>query len=439
MTKRRVTGWHGLGDFLVLCLLLGAVNALLDRNDPGWLGMNPTPWLLPAALVGARYGFLAGLLSGLGISAGIIAVRSWMNGTPAEDIFKDHDYFFLAITVLGAVAGELGTRLSARRHRLESTLDQVTEENTRVLTQLHVLDETRHELQQRLALFNAPLSGLDDDLRALFTRPPEEFNQQLLHILHRCTGITSAGIYALDGSVLRRIAAIHPTAPLTESLPLQGTPLAFHALNTGALASVSDAGELTTTQPFLAAFPWRDHLTRSCVLLVQDMPYEEYSLQQLSRLELILSWTSAMGWLRRSLTAHARRNRLISAHEFQLLLAEALHADQRHGLPSALIRLTLTSRVDAETLWSALPVTAMVTKLTQANEVAILLPFSGHEEASNLVRDLGEKVQGTRTQLYLTAGQGSAETLWMELNRHEPAAAIAPTVPTTWGQRSPPE
>ena len=57
--------FSGARDFVVLCVILAVVNGLTERGDPGWLKMNPTPWLLPAALIGARYGFVSGLLSGM--------------------------------------------------------------------------------------------------------------------------------------------------------------------------------------------------------------------------------------------------------------------------------------------------------------------------------------------------------------------------------------
>ena len=112
----------------------------------------------------------------------------------------------------------------------------------------------RQDGDESLALFNAPLCALDDELGTLFTYPKEEFPQQLLRLLHRLTNLTSAGIYGVEGDVLKQTSALHPTPPLEPSLSLRRTPLAERALSSGVLASVPDATELTEAQPFLAAF-----------------------------------------------------------------------------------------------------------------------------------------------------------------------------------------
>lgn len=404
--------FNALRDLVVLTAVLAGVNALLGRSDPGWLELNPTPWLLPAALVGARYGFGSGLISGLAIAALIAGVKSRMQDLELEGMLREHAYFFLSVVVTGAAAGEIGRLLSLRGAAVRDTNRRLEEETQRLRAQLHLTDETRHQLQQQLVLFNAPMCALDDELSTIFTYPQEEFADQLLRMLHRLTGLTSAGIYVVQGDKLVQASVLHPTASLTPSLMLRGAPLAERALSTGALASVHDATELTEAQPFLAAFPWLDHLGRTSVLLIQDMPLEAYSLLNLARLELILSWASAIAVLRQTFMHHGGPEHTASNEDFQVLLSEALEAEHVHSLPSTVLRFDFENTSILQGALRQLPNTAVTTLINGKPSVAVLLPFSGETEALQVRRSIAGLVPSARAQHYLISGGITAENLW---------------------------
>lgn len=407
--------FHSLRDLLVLTAILAGVNALLDRGDPGWMGLNPTPWLLPAALIGARYGFTSGLVSGLVVAAFLAGVKSRMQGLDLEEMLREHAYFYLSVVVTGAAAGEIGRLLSRRSAVVKETNRRLEEENARIRAQLHLTDETRHQLQQQLVLFNAPMCALDDELSTLFTYPQEEFAHQLLRVLHRLTGLTSAGIYVADGNTLTQTSVLHATPPLVASLSLGETPLAAQALSSGALASVPEATELTEAQPFLAAFPWLDHVGRTSVLLIQDMPLEAYSLQNLARLELILSWASAIAVLRQTFMNHAGGDHMASNDDFIVLLSEALEAERVHSLPSTVLRLDFDGADGLRGALRQLPNTAVSTRINGITSAAVLLPFSGETEALQVRRAIAASTPTARAQHYLISGGITAQDLWATL------------------------
>ncbi|MFZ4763570.1 MAG: hypothetical protein ACOYMN_01350 [Roseimicrobium sp.] len=409
--------WNGLRDFIVLGVILAGVNFLIDRADPGWLRMNPTPWLLPAALIGARYGFSGGLFSGLVVAASVALARSYLGNQGLDEVVHATPYFFLAVVVIGAAAGELGRLLRQRSAAVLREGQRLEEENARLRSQLQLVDETRHQLQQQLALFNAPMCVLDEELSSLFSYPTEEFGKQLLRTLHRLTGLTSAGIYVVKHGQLTQTAVLHPTPPLAETLSLEATPLAQQAVSTDALASVPDATQLSTLQPFLAAFPWLDHMGRTSVLLIQDMPLEAYTLQNLARLELILSWASAIAVLRRTFTDVTAAKPTISNEDFHVLLAEALEADRLHSLPSALLRLDLAGGAEVRQALGLLPNTALISQLPGGGSLAVLLPFSGEREALDATRQITAHLPQTRCQRYLITGNVTAQDLWAALQQ----------------------
>lgn len=61
-----------LDAVLVAVVIVGA-NLLFDRAHPGWINLNPSPYLLLPILLGSRYGFVPGILAGLTASVLIVA------------------------------------------------------------------------------------------------------------------------------------------------------------------------------------------------------------------------------------------------------------------------------------------------------------------------------------------------------------------------------
>lgn len=410
------TKLHATLDFFVTSLLLAGANFLLAKQDPGWMHLNPTPWILPGALLGIRYGFTAGLMCGILTAAGIAAIHSYLSGQPVPELLHERAYYFLSIVLLGALAGQAGTHLASAQRKAATSTEKLGDENKRLRTQLQLIDETRYQLQQRLALTNAPMASLQEELAKLFSFPPSEFNQQLLALLHRLTGLTSAGIYAVKGRSLQRGAVIHPTEPLAPALSLTDTPLAAEALSSQALASVPDATDLTQAQPFLAAFPWVDHSGSTSVLLIHDMPLEAYTWRNLARLDLILSWSSALAALRQSFAASGKGSRTLDGQEFQILVQEAADADRVHHLPSALLVVHHQGH-EAGAVLKQLSDTSVATVLSPGRTLAILLPFAGEAEAAALAYAIAGAQPGTKFMSYMVTAEVDAAAVWNSLQQ----------------------
>lgn len=408
--------WDSIRDFILLCGLLAAVNWLQARTDFGWMQVNPTPWLLPAVLLGARYGFATGLNMGIA-SAGLVAFVKWRLADTGEltDVLHENAYTFLSIALSGAVAGEL--RVLIRRHTIRLNRDNETlhAQNERLHSQLEVVRETRHQLQTQLALYNAPLACLDTELEKLFESTPEHFQNELLRCLHRLTGLTSAGFYWVTHTHLQQTAVLHPTAPLASTLTIAATPLAKMALDAKALASVADATQLTVEQPFLAALPWTDELGRDGVLLIQDMPLDAFDMHHLARVELILKWTSEMARLRHSLDALVVREGTVSVDDFRGLLYEATSAALVHGLPSAMLHLDALNTDTTSNALKLLPATAVTARTDGANKLAVLLPFSSMMEARELTHKLSAALPMLSIENYLIINPVATDEIWKRI------------------------
>ncbi len=413
---------YSIRDALLIAGVLALINALTAKGDPGWLNLNPTPWLLLPALIGGRYGVSPGLVSGVVAAAGIALMQAQAAGEQAPVFARQHPFFFTSLVLSGFLMGEMNRLGRARRREQQETSQRLTDEASRMAAELELARETKHELQRHLALLNAPIASLDTDLRKLMTDPPAQLMSGLLDVLQRHVGISSAAMYQVEqtGTNLRRLTAMHPSQALAEVLPLESARLAEQALDSRMMASLSDPLQTSTAQPFLIAAPW-ERTGRSGVLLVQDMPLQCYDGPGLARIELILQWVFTLDRHRSGLAAEEGVAGMVGLEEFKALIARALEAERIHHLPSVVVKATFTQAGDARggkaerQLLQCLPPAAFRTRLPDDGSLAVLLPFSGETEALALGQDLAKAGPPVKVAHYLVVGPASREDFWAHL------------------------
>jgi len=413
---------HSLGkairDTLLLAVLLGGLNYVLASHDPGWLRLNPTPWLLLPLLIGARYGVTAGTLSGLACTAGLIWLRSYLDGSDPWAVATQARYPATALTLAGFLAGELNHLLRGDSAQLQRELDHRAEESERLHAEVSLLRETRHELQKSLALHNAPFACLDTELKKIITAPPDDTFESILSLIHRLAGVTSAGIYRLEGGRLHRDAVIHPTPQLAPSISVAPGSLAARAIDGKVITAVTDPLESTSQQPFLVAIPWafRRH---TGVLLIQDMTLEALEWNNLSRIEVILHWALTLRTHVENRADGKPIGKLMPIEDFMQLLAQSLETEKAHALPSTVIRLDMKNddpsiSIDGRQILAKLPANALSSRLPNGSFLC-LLPFAGAENAGLLSSKLSHELPSLRASSFVVASPISTEALWSSI------------------------
>ncbi|MDB6140940.1 MAG: hypothetical protein JWO94_4012 [Verrucomicrobiaceae bacterium] len=403
-------------DVILLIGILGVINVMAAPADLGWTSLNPSPWLLLPLLIGGRYGIGPGVGAGLAACLGIVLLQAHALGEPAPAFAQQHAYFLTALALGGFLAGELNRLTRGQVLTLSEANEHLSDESVRFSAELELARETRQDLQRYLALLNAPMAALDEDLRKLIIGPPAHLLDGLLAMLHQHASITSAGLYRLEGTGLRRLAALHPTGVLGEKLVLEEVPLAARALEAQSIASVSDPLATTLNQPFLAAIPWKAREGMG-VLLVQDLPLQAFSWANLAKIQLIITWVSALSQYRDDLHREGGM-KFLKLEEFLPLVAQALEAEQVHHLPSIILRADYTRQADAggndisQKILQTLPPTALCTSLTDRGSLIILLPFSGETEAEALSQQIAKASPQVRLARYLVAGPLKLEDFW---------------------------
>ncbi len=404
-------------DVIVVGGMLAVLNLWMARSDFGWIKLNPTPWILLPILIGSRYGLTPGVVSGLLSGLAITLVQARAAGVPEPAFAQQHSFFFTSLVLGGFLAGEMNRLHRARTRALLESNTHLEDQSARLGAELELARETRQELQHHLALLNAPLASLDEDLRKVITEPPAQLQDRLLAVLHQHTRISSAAIYKTEGENLQRLSALQPSRPLAEVLRLEETPLAAQSLQEQAIASVPDPLQTTAAQPFLAAIPWTD-ATGSGILLVQDMPLQAYNWANLAKIQLIASWAFSLSRLRSDLHEPNGQLKLLPQDEFLLQVDRLLAAEQTHHLPSVIVRADFAQASDAangkasRVLLQAVPPTALCTQLSNHGSLMMLLPFAGEPEARALGQILSGAGPEVRLSHYLVVGPVTLNDFW---------------------------
>lgn len=103
-------------DAAALGGLLLAANRIAAPHDPGWLSLNPTPWLLVPVLSGLMHGFRWGFLFGALASAGVFACTQ-MIGVPMPGLL-----YSFSLPAAGLLAAGFGRKGASDPGATESML-----------------------------------------------------------------------------------------------------------------------------------------------------------------------------------------------------------------------------------------------------------------------------------------------------------------------------
>ncbi len=220
-------------DALTLGGLLGFLNFLTARQDPGWLALNPSPWILLPLLTGARYGFRWGFLSGATVSLIVLGLLMVFQ----KETIAAQSLFFLALPTIGLLAGEAHTLFATKLAERDDAVETLLTQRDHLGTDLEVAEDARFELQERLALLNADTASLDQQLRGLFEPGAGPIFPHLLRLLRDTAGVTDAALYQISGSNLTLGALLGDSSALPATLSLPDTEIANLAVTRGTLVT----------------------------------------------------------------------------------------------------------------------------------------------------------------------------------------------------------
>lgn len=341
-------------DGAVIGGLLLAINALFGRGDPGWLEVNPSPWLLLPMMMGARYGFTAGLVAALTATVAIAAARAGMGFSASiGGAVRSDLYFYTGLLAAGGLAGELWIYFRRRILQLHAHEESLRSKVRKLDSDALVLREAKDELDRITAARDGEISSLDAELRRLYTSPVEALPDAILSLIKRQARVTDAALYRVDSStpdLLQRFGLMGEDTLLPETIAPGDHDLVQRALELKTMVTLPEIliDENVDEETLLMAAPLigADGEPRA-LLVVAGMPFIAFNPASAEIIDLVCEWSG--GVLELSEGAEGRY-RIVGGREaqkiflpdhFEHLVAMAFQSCQRHRLPSAIVELAL--------------------------------------------------------------------------------------------------
>ncbi|MCB1105786.1 MAG: hypothetical protein KDK74_13720, partial [Cephaloticoccus sp.] len=340
-------------DTVVLGLLLVALNLLIARDDPGWFGLNPTPYVLLPLLLGARYGFNAGFFAGIATAAGIVLAQTAFTQSSLQQVTSQSLYLAASLVLCGSLTGELFAWLHRDLHQSDAKLVQLQESAARLDHEVRFLRNLKDDYDRMLAASGGEFSTLETDLRRLQTTAAADLPETMLHLLKRLVRLTDAAVYAIepDGAPLKRLALLGDDTHLPAQLSADKSPIVTKALAQNAmvlLPALLKEQSAIPNEPALIAAPLKNADGKpSCLLLVSGIPFVSFTPRLADIVLLICAWTGelldlAAGAEGRYRVVRGLKNiRLYTAEHFAYLVKLTFDGYNRHRLSSTVVVLSL--------------------------------------------------------------------------------------------------
>lgn len=407
-----MSGIRAITESLILTVVVAAANALFGASDPGWLSLNPTPYVVVPVLVGMRYGFVPGFVAGLIAASAVALGASIFGGQPLADVVAGSTFTLFALVALGLVAGEVYRTIFSRSENFSRRAESLEGDVVRLNADLALAHEAQGQLQEQLALRGAKFSAADVELNKLFEAGAGPVLPGTLAALDDLCEMGASAFYRLGANKrLNLECARGDIGQFPETLEGDDAAIVHAAIEGGKLATCRGAmdGELPKAN-YLAALPLAGD--EGLVLVVGDMPFAAMNWQNLARAEVFCCWVAEkrrdQGAASVVLDESALRERVD--------LAAKTGAEQ--GLPTTVMLFTaaagIATGLDQVDLQSAvLPVLqgAEVVGTVSRGEphLVVLLPMGGSRQAGILAESAGESLD---SELFLIRSEESAEEIW---------------------------
>ncbi len=411
-----------LRDIVLIAGILSGLNAAISPTDRGWLLQNPTPWLLLPVLIGLRYGLSSGCVAGALAAIGIaLANVGWTVGHDVLVEFADaHPITLVSLVLSGFICGEAHDIYDRKVRDWSEKGIWLESENGRLRAETALARQARHQIQERLAMWNAPLACLDDELRRLIKVSETEVHDRLLRTLYSTCHVTSSAIYRQHGDQLLLLASLHASPRFQTAIPLADLPMAVLAIDKGELVTMEVAEAETSEPPCLAVLPWESNELQG-VLIIEDMPLADFTWSVFERVELIVRWTFALRELRSATALDSHSTGLLPERDFLTLLSRSLETSRDYLLPSSSLTLRLTDTKSAafqrlrSVAAAAAPDVCAMTAIPGDLGLVVLLPFAGDTVAEAMAQAVRQSIPDVRAARYTVGGSERPEDLWGRL------------------------
>lgn len=380
-------------ESVVVLAIVAVANLVFGRNDPGWLNLNPTPYLLVPLLVGGRYGFGSGIIAGVLAALVPLLAHHLSAGGEVGASLRQYAFPLIALPLVGAVSGELHRFLSTKMIKAERDAGELERTSTQLEAALQVSRDAQGQLQEQLALHGAEFVSSDLELQKLFEKDAGPLLPNTLTALSELAGVASAAFYKLeDGEKLILEAQYGDSGSFPDTVPAKEAEIAREAVDQGALITCKSMWKAGADAQgrFIAAVPWIVNGKPSGrVLVIADMPFRDINWPNFGRIEVFCRWVAEMEAAGANGSGGGRM--IADSSSLRTLVGVATDSANKTGVPSTVLLISaISSALSMQQLEAAVGPQLGVSQIAGRVEhsaparLAVVLPMGGRRDAYEL-------------------------------------------------------
>ncbi len=213
-----------LSHFAIFAVILAVVNLLFARSDPGWVGLNPSPWVILPFYLGFRFGFIFGAGSGLAL-IGIRLLIAGIIGKEGEVLTGAENFLMWSVVLSGVIGGLVRGFIRREEEQKDRLLHDSLTSNKVLKSQVALLKHNEQDLASTIVAQGLETTGLTLGLQDIISQYTDaDRDEAMLNLLKDRCGVRSAAIYysARDGRAVRTAHLVED-----ETLPesMEKTPM----------------------------------------------------------------------------------------------------------------------------------------------------------------------------------------------------------------------
>lgn len=193
--------WNFIPEILGGLGFFWGVNFLFFASNPGFIGINPHPYLFLVTLITTRYGYARGL-AGAGLSSVSYLAAALVRGIPFDyALFAPAAYFLIFTTIIGILIDgfyKKDEKARAKIGYLTGAADKLKEEKDK-------LEDAHFELSQRLIAEKSTFSILYRVARKFNTLDKSVLMDGIIELVDAIIGAENCTVYFLEDHTLRLV------------------------------------------------------------------------------------------------------------------------------------------------------------------------------------------------------------------------------------------
>jgi len=294
----KISSMSYLVEALLGFALITAVNVMWFRANLGFVGISPHPYWVVVLLLSSRYGFLAGLFSGI-VSATLAVGLSVIGreGTTIYELWKlllGEPVLFIAV---GSILGEISQTTKSRYEALLDEHEELKDVFEKLRERYDAVVKAKQEVDTRILSQEQTLTTMHETAQALRSLSEGELYPAALEMVAKFLNVEASSIYLFEDGRLRLKAAqgdIENRSRPDDLLPDEG--LMGRAFTSGHVASANvllemyEKGVLPDSDALISTPLLTSGNKVLGVLNIEKLPFLKFNSQTIRMAEVFSGW-----------------------------------------------------------------------------------------------------------------------------------------------------